>query len=170
MSRKLFNNIFSLRKSRSIGGDGSSRRGRRLATESVSPCLQPCGPWRAHCTPKDAQSALRCPLWDSIAPALSAGPTLAPHDLDMQDREENSVRDSSTHSALFDLELSTRGPQGAEREAILASLQAEDGELREPSIHRGGTLQRVIYLGRPLMEFELDVSGLHSRQAVLGAL
>lgn len=77
----------------------------------------------------------------------------------LQDRDEPSLRDSSTHSALFDLELSQRGVQVAEREGVLARLQAaqEEAELpKDGSVH--GLLQRVIYLGRPLMEFELDVS------------
>lgn len=78
-----------------------------------------------------------------------------------QHQDEPSVgRDSSTHSALFDLELSTRGRAGD----LLARLNpavADEHSTHasgDPSVRLStGLLQRVIYLGRPVMEFELDV-------------
>lgn len=77
-------------------------------------------------------------------------------------------KDSSTHSALFDLELSTRcgGGSGRGRDLfarLTPSVHNEGSSTHasgDPSVRLpSGLLQRIIYLGRPVMEFELDVSG-----------
>lgn len=74
--------------------------------------------------------------------------------------------DSSTHSQLFDLELSSRG-HGRGAADLLARLNPtvhDEGSVKggaanaDPSVRLpSGLLQRVIYLGRPVMEFELDL-------------
>ncbi|KAI3424899.1 hypothetical protein D9Q98_008283 [Chlorella vulgaris] len=70
-------------------------------------------------------------------------------------------KDSSTSSALFDLELS-RGKGGD----LLARLNPSVHAIDSGSSHAGGDLsvrlptgllQRIIYLSRPVMEFELDL-------------
>lgn len=87
----------------------------------------------------------------------------------LQGQEDPSGKgDSSTHSALFDLELSSRG-RGAASE-LLARLNGsvhDEGSAHggagsgDPSVRLpSGLLHRIIYLGRPVMEFELDVSFL----------
>lgn len=78
----------------------------------------------------------------------------------VQDDTSNG-KDSSTNSALFDLELSHRATSRAGD--LLARLNPSihddsthasgDPSVRLPS----GLLQRIIYLGRPVMEFELDL-------------
>ncbi|KAL4437226.1 hypothetical protein ABPG75_004365 [Micractinium tetrahymenae] len=79
--------------------------------------------------------------------------------------EPSGKGDSSTHSALFDLELSSRGRGGAGD--LLARLNGsvhDEGSAHggaaggDPSVRLpSGLLQRIIYLGRPVMEFELDL-------------
>ncbi len=94
----------------------------------------------------------------------------------LQGQEEPSGKgDSSTHSALFDLELSSRGRGGGAAD-LLARLNGSVHD--EGSAHGGagsgdpsvrlptGLLQRIIYLGRPVMEFELDVSLLLQNEGV----
>jgi hypothetical protein len=80
-----------------------------------------------------------------------------------QDDPSNS-KDSSTSSALFDLELSQRGGRAGD---LLARLNPSVHALDSGSTHASGDpsvrlpsglLQRIIYLSRPVMEFELDVS------------
>lgn len=100
---------------------------------------------------------------------------LFPARLQHQD-ELSTGKDSSTHSALFDLELSSRGA-GNRATDYLARLNPS---VHDESTHNGSThasgdpsvrlpsglLQRIIYLGRPVAEFELDVSaGQGARQA-----
>jgi hypothetical protein len=81
----------------------------------------------------------------------------------LQGEDDPSIgKDSSTSSALFDLELS-RGKGGD----LLARLNPSVHAIDSGSSHAGGDLsvrlptgllQRIIYLSRPVMEFELDVS------------
>ncbi|EFN53007.1 hypothetical protein CHLNCDRAFT_58711 [Chlorella variabilis] len=79
--------------------------------------------------------------------------------------EEPSLgKDSSTSSAVFDLELSQRAGKGpAELLARLAppGHAADGGSAHtggDPSAHLpSGLLQRIVYLSRPVMEFELDL-------------
>jgi hypothetical protein len=79
-----------------------------------------------------------------------------------QDDPSNS-KDSSTSSALFDLELSQRGGRAGD---LLARLNPSVHALDSGSTHASGDpsvrlpsglLQRIIYLSRPVMEFELDL-------------
>eukprot|EP00887_Chlorella_sp_A99_P005466 scaffold1.g5466.t1 len=79
----------------------------------------------------------------------------------------SSNGDSSTHSALFDLELTQRG-QAAEpgngplsRLAVRAAGAAGEGGAGAPqdvSVSLpSGLLRRVVYLGQPLAQFELEL-------------
>jgi hypothetical protein len=86
----------------------------------------------------------------------------------LQGQEDPSGKDSSNHSAVFDLELSHRGGgsgRGGGASGALARLASsssavhDDSGAGDPSVRLpSGLLQRVIYLGRPMAEFELDVS------------
>jgi hypothetical protein len=84
----------------------------------------------------------------------------------LQGQEDPSGKDSSNHSAVFDLELSHRGGgSGRGAGGALARLTSsssavhDDSGAGDPSVRLpSGLLQRVIYLGRPMAEFELDVS------------
>jgi uncharacterized protein (TIGR01615 family) len=89
----------------------------------------------------------------------------------VQDRgEDHSVgKDSSTHSALFDLELSTRGarPSVEERVALAAAAgttaAAQDGTCT-PELY--AKLKRVAYLASPVAIFEVNL--LQDVQALRG--
>lgn len=92
--------------------------------------------------------------------------------------EPSGKGDSSTHSALFDLELSSRG-RGAAAD-LLARLNGsvhDEGSAHggagsgDPSVRLpSGLVQRIVYLGRPVMEFELDVSAPpRTHQAAAGS-
>lgn len=107
-----------------------------------------------------------------------------------KEEEPSTGRDSSAHSALFDLELSSRGggrPGPADYLARLHGAVADDSHhggsqhggqghaSGDPSVRLpSGLLQRIIYLGRPVMEFELDVSdgryGARCRRVRLGCM
>lgn len=69
-------------------------------------------------------------------------------------------KDSSTHSALFDLELSTRGPRA------LLELERHANVTAHASAELHTKLQRVTYLARPTAGFEVDL--LHQVQAIRG--
>jgi len=81
----------------------------------------------------------------------------------VQDRgEDRSVgKDSSTHSALFDLELSTRGARPLVEERVplataagTTSATAQDSPYT-PELH--AKLKRVAYLASPIATFEVDL-------------
>lgn len=113
--------------------------------------------------------AAACPAPAAAAPRPTNGAPAAPYPPTCLQQDELSTgKDSSTHSALFDLELSARGA-GNRAADYLARLNPS---VHDESTHNGSThasgdpsvrlpsglLQRIIYLGRPVAEFELDVS------------
>lgn len=69
-------------------------------------------------------------------------------------------KDSSTHSVLFDLELSTRGPRA------LLELERHANVTAHATAELHTKLQRVAYLARPTAGFEVDL--LHQVQAIRG--
>lgn len=78
------------------------------------------------------------------------------------DRDEPSVgartENSSTHSAggvLFDLELSHRGSVEA-RDSSVRALEGR-GDRSASGRPAASTLQRVVYLGQPVMDFEMEL-------------
>ncbi len=78
----------------------------------------------------------------------------------MQDRgEDYSVgKDSSTHSALFDLELSTRGARPSIEERVALATAAGTSAQHTtvtPELH--AKLKRVAYLASPVAKFEVEL-------------